>query len=213
MEGTETISDRSHQVTIRFVGDVHADYGAYLSIIEGCDRSVQVGDFGIGFRPNPIDLYDTSKHKFIRGNHDWPEGCKQEPNWIKDGTFDPELGIMYMGGAYSIDKAYRTPGRDWWEDEELSYNDLNVLIDQYAINKPDIVVAHEIPEGVNFAVLPRQLPIGSRTRDAFAEMFRIHQPKLWIAGHWHVSFNQVINGTRFVVLNINEYMDITLTRA
>lgn len=34
---------------IRFIGDVHCKWSKYEKLIKGCDRSVQVGDFGVGF--------------------------------------------------------------------------------------------------------------------------------------------------------------------
>ena len=41
----------------------------------------------------------------------------------------------------------------------------------------------------------------SRTRQAFQAMFEAHQPDLWVFGHWHHSFDGVLDGTRFVCLN------------
>jgi len=32
-------------------------------------------------------------------------------------------------------------------------------------------------------------------------MFDMHRPKLWIFGHYHQDFDDVIKGTRFVCLN------------
>ena len=45
---------------------------------------------------------------------------------------------------------------------------------------------------------------GHRTEKTLGEMFKIHQPKLWIFGHWHRKFDQKILGTQFICLNINE---------
>jgi hypothetical protein len=39
-------------------------------------------------------------------------------------------------------------------------------------------------------------------------MFIGHKPKLWIFGHWHVPFDEVIAGTRFICLPELAYIDI-----
>jgi hypothetical protein len=197
----------------RLIGDVHGDMGAYLAIIDGCERSIQVGDFGIGFVPNPIDLYDINKHEFIRGNHDYPEGCKYwEPNYIQDGTVRND--VMFVGGAYSIDWAYRTPGRSWWDDEECSVEQLQHFIDVYTDVNPRVMICHECPESIagimcgDLGLKKYDLP--SRTRDALQVMFEIHQPEQFWFGHWHKSWGKNINGTNFRCLNINEYADVEL---
>lgn len=31
-------------------------------------------------------------------------------------------------------------------------------------------------------------------------MFTAHKPKLWLFGHWHMPFDEVVSGTRFICL-------------
>lgn len=196
---------------IRIIGDIHGDFNAYKSMINGCDESIQVGDYGIGFVPNQVtDL----KHRFIRGNHDDPKRCQGEVNHILDGTIEVIDGakIMYIGGASSIDKAYRTEGVSWWRDEECSYSQFLHFFDIYCREKPDIMITHECPEEVS-NVLCNTTGISkfsekSVTRLALQNMFEHHKPELWCFSHWHVSFAKNILGTKFICLNINEYMDI-----
>lgn len=194
----------------RIIGDVHGDMGTYLAIIKGVESSIQVGDFGIGFIVNPVDFYDTQKHHFIRGNHDYPHGCREwEPNYIPDGTVRDN--VMFVGGAYSIDWQFRTPGRSWWSDEECSQAQFDHFIEVYSQVKPDVMITHELPDMIA-DVLCRdfnkpKFSDGSITRDAFDAMFKIHQPKFWFAGHWHVAWEKNIMGTNFRVLDINEYVD------
>lgn len=192
----------------RFIGDIHGAYGRYLQMIQGCDKSVQVGDFGIGFNENPLDWIDPDYHKFIRGNHDNPALCYEQPNFIPDGKF--EDGVFYMGGANSIDREWRTEGIDWWADEELSYAQLSYMIEKYAEDKPEVVVAHEVPSFLTAYFNRPIFNIESRTRDAFDQMYKIHQPKLWIAGHWHFPFDKIVDSTRFVILDCDSWIDIDL---
>lgn len=209
----------------RYIGDVHGhrNYNRYKTIIKDCENSVQVGDMGVGFfkldlwsgertavANPPYDVMVAGNHRFIRGNHDNPEVCRRHSQWIPDGAI--ENGIMYIGGGLSIDRAYRTEGFSWWKDEELSYDEFSQLLDKYNIVRPHTMVTHDCPESVADAVMgaanKTKLNDPSRTRQAFQAMLELHRPKVWVHGHWHVSFDQVINGTRFVCLNELEFKDI-----
>ncbi|QIG65988.1 metallophosphatase [Ochrobactrum phage vB_OspM_OC] len=197
---------------IRLIGDIHAEFDLYMENVKASPYpTVQVGDYGIGFRSNPIiTLKDSKNHRFIRGNHDDPELCKAQANWIPDGTI--EDGIMFIGGATSIDKAWRTPGLDWWYDEECSVSDLEYFINLYEKEKPNVMVTHECPESIADIMLAQlgrtKYPDPSRTRQALEVMKQIHQPKLHVFGHWHMDFDQVIDGTRYVCLNCHSYIDL-----
>ncbi len=191
---------------IRFIGDIHADFETYKKLLWDYE-TIQVGDYGIGFgtppEGNPID---PQKDQFIRGNHDDPLKCTLQKNWIADGTFDGQ--IFFIGGAESIDRAYRIEGKSWWPEEELSHSDFYKIADSYSRIKPDIVVTHDAPDPICHYVLGRQIWDLSRTQQALGALWAIHKPKLWIFGHYHKDFDGNYDGTRFVCLNINETMDI-----
>jgi hypothetical protein len=220
---------------IRFVGDVHGRFGQYEKIIAGAPRSVQVGDMGIGFRPAggppdgafsvtpPHGAMARGDHRYIRGNNDNPAVCREDPHWIPDGRF--ENGIMFVGGALSIDRPLRTEGYSWWPDEELSPAELRRMLALYIERKPAIMVTHDCPEEVARIVITRIPAMGvsrkdfpSRTRYALQEMWAAHAPSLWIFGHYHLGFDQILrggreNGTRFVCLAELEYRDVNVARA
>lgn len=203
--------------TVRFIGDIHGAYIPYLSLIEGVKESVQVGDFGLGFgtrgEPTYVDSlfhdYD-GKHRFIRGNHDNPAACKKSSHWISDGHIEND--IMFIGGAASIDRAWRTEGKDWWPTEELSIPALEGMIQLYDQVHPNIMVTHECPE---FLAKEVMIPLvkgidnfRSRTREAFDAMFSLRKPETWIFGHWHTPLDYMYRGTRFICLPINGYIDL-----
>ena len=202
---------------IRFIGDIHGKWNEYVSLLD-CERSVQVGDFGMGFANHDSDMADAmfdifpGEHRFIRGNHDSPDECRKSTHWIDDGTI--EDGIMYIGGASSIDRAWRTAGVDWWHDEELSYEELYQVAEVYAQAKPNILVTHECPEfWATVAMIPLvrgNTNFPSRTRVVLDEMYAAHRPKLHIFGHWHHNLNYVDKGTgtHFVCLNELAFIDI-----
>lgn len=192
----------------RFIGDVHARFGEYSQLIKGCERSIQVGDFGLGFRKSPVI---GPEHRFIRGNHDDPTLCKEHPNWIEDVSVRD--GVYFLGGGLSIDRQLRVEGVSWWADEELSINQLFDAIDGFKAISPSVVVTHDCPETVADVIGKHRgykLDFPSRTCRTLDSMFHLHQPKLWIFGHWHVSLDQVVNGTRFICLNELQTIDINL---
>lgn len=200
-----------------YVGDVHGKFPSFNEVLKEAwkwdEEVVQVGDFGLGFKCGEdsdkhwLNVFDTGKSKssyhFIRGNHDNPDYVAKCPNYIIDGHY--RNGIMYVGGAYSIDKAYRKQGVDWWVDEEVSQEDLEVIYAKYAELKPRRLVTHTCPWSIAHSlfgnVVPRLGTVGPRTENMFDQMFYIHQPEEWVFGHWHYSRDRLINNTRFICLN------------
>lgn len=200
-----------------FIGDVHGKFDRYKHIIRDHINTIQVGDMGVGFfnpatddpLPNPpYRKMLEGGHRFIRGNHDNPTVCKSHSRWIQDGHI--ESGVMFIGGATSIDKEYRVIGRTWWPDEELTYAELSALVDVYKSARPRVMVTHECPGWVAGEMGYRlfKLQDQSATRHAFNVMSEAHQPEIWIFGHWHVSFDKILNGTRYVCLNELEAKEI-----
>lgn len=209
--------------TLRVIGDVHGKFKPYRNIIRDVPFSIQVGDMGVGFMGfrggelrsltnPPYDAMSEGRHLFIRGNHDNPEVCRKHAYWIPDGTVVD--GIYCLGGAVSIDRAWRTEGLDWWADEECSYVELERMVDDYAAIKPEVVITHECPDSIAGEILASfrkgRIEDGSRTRQALDRMFAIHQPRHWLFGHWHESLSFVLGRTRFQCLNELEYADIEI---
>lgn len=190
---------------MRFIGDVHAKWEQYLPLLEGVD-SIQVGDFGAGFRDIP-ELPTTAR--FIRGNHDSPEVCRNHPNWIRDGLIENDM--MLIGGAFSIDRGWRTEGVNWWPDEELNLAELQQIIDVAVAIRPRIIVSHDCPESIIPELFPQALPLKSRTQQALDVILENVKPELYIFGHWHYDRDITINSTRFICLNELSYIDVDLS--
>jgi hypothetical protein len=193
-----------------FIGDVHGHFGPYHRIVHDHPNSIQVGDMGVGFysratgRKYGNPTYDKMKeggHRFIRGNHDNPEHCRKHPQCIPDGHVEGD--VMFVGGGLSIDRVYRTEGYDFWSDEELSPSKLAEIIEDYKVLKPRVMVTHDCPNFVAQHMIhyKQKLDFPSITRDAFDAMASAHMPELWIFGHWHKHFDQVLEGCRFVCLD------------
>lgn len=216
---------------VRLVGDIHGktyDYRAY-ALVSGVDfrtrhlvepeYSIQVGDYGIGFfsdfwHEKEVEWQTAHpQHRFIRGNHDDPAKCKTMPGYIEDGTIEGD--VMFIGGAWSIDHEWRTPGVDWWSDEELSYEELDKLVTKYGQVKPDFLITHDCPTQVAYEMfISKGLgmsgveQVKTRTGEALQAMFEIHQPKFHFFGHWHQTRELTLNVTRFVCLGELDYIDV-----
>jgi len=209
---------------LTLIGDVHGRYSQYKSIIKNCENSIQLGDMGVGFRyPSgvkegqwfqnpPYDYMVKGNHRFIRGNHDNPGVCLKHSQWIPDGHI--EDNIMFIGGANSIDRAYRVENYTWWADEELSSNALYAIVDKYLSVKPEIMLTHECPNVIADQLMAengqQKMDLPSRTRQAFESMWQMHKPKYWFFGHWHVSWQGNIMGTHFQCLNELETTELEL---
>lgn len=170
---------------IKFHGDTHGGE------IMPCDY--HVGDVGFGFAD--VD----PQCKFIRGNHDNPKIAREHKNYLGDYGFDGT--IFFVSGGQSRDRHSRTIGVDWWDDEQLSYDDLRAAIGLYAKLKPEIVMTHEPPSCV-YGIMG--YTSYSQTSCALQAMVNIHKPRLWIYGHNHVTRRDDI----FICVGKNEVLEI-----
>jgi hypothetical protein len=183
---------------ITIIGDVHGKTHIYQKRLrqhyEG-RRTIQIGDMGIGFKG--VSLHEMPQnHRWFRGNHDNPEKCRQNPNYLGDYGYLPEDRLFWLAGAWSIDHAARISGISWWPDEELSIKELGEALDLYETVKPEFVISHEAPQEAARYLLSSMVGnyfsakmgcIATRTRTALQAMLDIHQPKEWVFGHYHVN--------------------------
>jgi hypothetical protein len=179
------------------VGDTHAEWGILNAAINKHhpDQVIVCGDFG--FWPGEKG-YELAKIKpqysnilFCDGNHEnHPElrklGDYKQPIpvakniwWMPRGFTlrHPQLGtVLFMGGAESMDKHVRTPGRDWFPEESISQEDIYSLPD----TKIDTVISHTCPMEFTMLATERE-----PSRVALSEVLRKYKPSRWFFGHWH----------------------------
>lgn len=209
---------------IRFIGDVHGNYQSYLALINRVEYSIQVGDLGLNYEPlRKKENIDWSKHKAIAGNHDCYEENSSEyfskqPMFLENyGHFTLDnKGIFYVRGAWSIDWRQRqeynlfNSEAIWWEDEELSCQELEIAIDLYKQIKPEIVVTHECPSSiVQFVTNPLfthafgydRSVIETNTNITLQRMLDYHKPERWFFGHYHCKKELILDRTIFRCLD------------
>lgn len=189
------------------IGDVHGKLNQYLEILQKYPNhsSIQVGDFGFQKEHDwHLKNINSDNHKINFGNHDYYPYLFEKHSLENFSLINNE--IITIRGAWSIDRANRIEGIDWFATEEMNYADMNAALDFYEANKPRIVISHDCPHDI------RKLLFGieekSITTNGLQAMLEIHKPELWVFGHHHVSVNETIDGTRFRCLAELETMEL-----
>lgn len=204
----------------RIVGDVHGCISRYVELVSECENSLQLGDMGFSYKLIERHL-SPERHRILAGNHDnyVNEGgvfVEQTPHFLGDfGTYEvPGIGkIFFVRGGRSIDSDQRTEHVDWWRDEELSMEKMELAANAYSESRPDFVVTHECPQSLISSVSTMSSWNGrpirpSSTARLLEAMLVAHRPKMWIFGHYHRSWDSVVEGTRFRCLDELEIMDL-----
>lgn len=193
---------------ILVVGDIHGKLSRYHNLIQNKqpEYSIQLGDFGFSREHDWfLTTMDCTKHKVLFGNHDDYTYLNREHS-LGDFTVLYSGEIMAIRGGYSIDKARRIIGVDWWEEEELSFEKWGQCIDTYTQTRPSIVLSHECPTDPLLQMFGIDTP--SATAKGLQALFAIHQPARWIFGHHHKSSRRVFGRTEFICLAECESMMI-----
>jgi len=221
---------------MNLIGDIHGEWQLYFNMLKRRVHgpSIQLGDHGFGFK-NDATYCDKKLrrlgHWFFRGNHDSPEECRQQANYLGDAGF--RSPAFFVSGGFSIDKATRKPGISWWEEEELTEVQRRAVVELYREVKPEIVLSHDAPTTAAQAVLrpflvPRSDQYGSWQDRGYyedkmkgvgtgviskmlQEMLEIHAPRLWYFAHFHTTRVFTLEAsyqTRFTVLGINDVIQV-----
>lgn len=205
---------------IAFAGDWHGNtYWASNTVEEvallGVDTIVHTGDYGFMFSSNFIATVEQACAEcdvmiyFVEGNHD-------KHYWIWERPLDEDgfhiisehvraiprghrwqwwgKTFMGLGGAASVDKQYRSEGRDWWETEEITPDDVARAIEG---GKVDVLVTHDCPAGVNIpGIIPgdytfwgkEAIDRAERHRQVLYQVWDAVRPRLLVHGHYHTHY-------------------------
>lgn len=209
----------------------------------GVKTIIQCGDYGFGWSTGEDGICDFSvltsvmaektgiEFYWLDGNHenfdeleklpiDRATGLRPIVNHVTHLPRGSSLTIgnttfRAFGGAYSVDKAYRTPHRSWWVQETCTEDDVQKAIEA---GSADVFLSHDAPRGVqDTAGLRRKLVEWGAEA---AEMSITNQEKVRRAldasgaslafhGHLHHSYecwidNGTDNGVRVIGLDRDE---------
>lgn len=209
---------------VSFIGDIHGEHAIMHDKFP--PNAIQVGDLDLFGYENW--RYDHGDRFFIDGNHDNFSKLNtnaSEPYAIESGLVYIPRGfvsgrVMFFGGADSIDKQDRMrreamlpylQGRTWYWKEKITEEQLERA--RKNSDPIEVIVAHDVPDFVTKNMVERGKLVSFFNLDSgkqLARLFAYKKPKLWIAGHYHRSFDVEIYGCRFVCLDINEIREFDI---
>lgn len=231
---------------IIMLGDIHGEYSKARGDLKRLDVAdcylIQCGDFGIGFHsPNYYkheltllnqELEKRNIHMYVvRGNHDSPEYFVQTNNpfdlnnitLLADYSELDLLGqsFLFVGGAISIDRAFRVEGKSYWSDEEFVLKLEHEF--PYKDRSYDVVVTHTRPgvcgafkgfDNIKYWTdqdfdLKNDLIEEAQKLDYLYEKTK---PKKWYYAHFHQSNIITYEGTVFRCVDIDEYVEHTFDK-
>jgi hypothetical protein len=182
---------------------------------------VHLGDFGIWPGRSGSDYLTAvdaalaragAELWFVDGNHEdfsqlarlrpGPDGREQ----VTDRIWHLPRGYRWrwhdrewlaLGGAVSLDKAGRTPGRDWWPEEEITVRQAGAVI---AAGPADVMVTHECPAGVEHHFPPppswwaaADLRRNEAHRSLMREVVLAVRPRWLMHGHLHTEYQRKVD--------------------
>ena len=219
-----------------FLGDVHAESPLMRDFLNSEEKyCLQLGDFGFIFKYNDwkwnrflnhfAKNYPNKMIFTVLGNHENYDSIEKMPvkdmfgarcRKIRSNVYAVERGeilsieglnILCIGGADSIDKAWRQDGISWWAQEKISDTDVKKTVEKGLTCSFDMVCSHAMPA---FFVLQNFTPCFQTGSEFSLEKIYCdiennggHIP-LWIGGHVHNSIDMTYNDTLFRSLDIGE---------
>lgn len=222
------------------VGDLHGNAGWIQTLLPAMRRFdptmrtlLQLGDYGFDHGGRGADAVDFwAKNAGIErvlvtlGNHEaWDKITPaqeaapgqairvSEVVWLLPRPFMFAIGgrvLLSLGGASSVDKAFRTFGKDWFEDELITEEMENAAI---ATGAADVLLTHESPLDAPAEVLavvasnpdgypPDALAVSATQRERVQRVSNAVRPAVHFHGHMHMYGSiDLDNGRRVVSLD------------
>lgn len=112
-----------------------------------------------------------------------------------------------MGGAFSIDRMYRTLNKTYWLEELITDEELEKAL-QY--DKVDILISHDVTANVfdmylkHFLLPLKQDSESNNNRKKLYEIYDKYKPEYIIHGHYHYNYEYEIDGTNVIGLSCDE---------
>lgn len=210
---------------IAIAGDWHSDRAYAVAAIDHAARRnaatlVHLGDFGYDFTDDYLDALDAalSAHDmvlgFVDGNHENFDTLLGLPvdadgmRYLRDRIIHLPRGFRWewgttrclaVGGAYSIDRILRVPGRSWWPQETLTAQQVRSIT---TAGPADVMFCHDCPCGIVVpgAALDRYYcPPGEQQRsEVHRALLRsivdvVRPARLW-HGHFHHRYRALLDG-------------------
>jgi hypothetical protein len=221
---------------VMFAGDTHGNINHWMRLFEiaadeQVDEIIQVGDFGYWeHTPEGVAFLDVLSLetpcliRFIDGNHDnhpllWSKypyagglcevrrGVTYQKRGSVKGWDDSDAVMQFMGGAFSIDYAWRQKANlrgpaCWWPEEIITDDEIRQGRESAAwFDKIDILVTHDVPSGAPLGrltnlTLSNTLETQAQyNRRQLLKLVKATKPKLLIHGHYHTRLDYFMHYT------------------
>jgi hypothetical protein len=192
---------------------MHETYG--VSAYSYMEKRIKFNQYGI---KNIHQDISSTKVYWCPGNHeDWwsirdeldtmsgKVETQKDVFYMKRGeilTLPDSRNILFIGGAYSIDKHWRKIGWDWFPEETITQKDIENLPEV----RIDIVVSHTCPLEFQDDLMTSD---DGRCRQKFKDpsmlalsyVLEKYNPPLWYFSHFHFYKSGQTNGTAWTCLN------------
>lgn len=210
---------------VLIAGDWHSNAQFAVQVLkqahaDGITHILHVGDFGIWPGQDGVKFLRTLDRQletygqtlwFLDGNHEDHDQLDALP-------IDPQTGVrrlagrifhlprgfrwswagrtwMALGGATSLDRKRRIPGRSWWSQEEITERDVAAAT---ADGFVDVMLTHDCPAGVPIPGLtegwdPHELLRAHAHQQRLARVVHAVRPELLIHGHFHTRYDDRLN--------------------
>jgi UDP-2,3-diacylglucosamine pyrophosphatase LpxH len=163
---------------------------------------------------------------FVRGNHDKPDYWITKSYETSNIKFvsDYEVlnlngkNILCIGGALSVDRLDRRLNFNYWKEEIIDY-DISKVENLTGV---DIVITHDAPNFcfpvIKSAFFLQRCSVDTELEkdvaisrayltNVYNKLKENNNIQSWYYGHFHASHSEIINNTKFKLLNVYE-MDI-----
>ncbi|WP_067538844.1 metallophosphoesterase family protein [Nocardia crassostreae] len=214
---------------LAFAGDWHANPWHSVRAVEwAAEQQVEVilhvGDYGYDFNPGFMARVQYALEQaglvlgFVPGNHEdynyldrreQTYGCTAialRPNiyYLPRGYRWTWSGVRFlaMGGAHSVDRPWREPGKSWWARELITAPEAELAVGG---GPADVMLCHDVPAGVPIPAIdgnPHGFPEAEiRAAHQHQELLRAIvdevRPRHLYAGHYHTRHSAVLDGVGY----------------
>lgn len=220
---------------ICFIGDQHKDLLNLKHLIKyteykySPDLYIQLGDFGLlydyrEYLDNCNELFKKINKQliFIDGNHEdhsYLQQLKDDFTYIRSNIQYAKRGailtinnknILFVGGAFSIDRHLRKLNVDYYNEELLSEKEYKYIMNKIENKYFDIMVSHDTPSiffqhnRSSVYKTKEDEKISMQHRKYLTNIFIKSKAKINIHGHYHKQFIDKL------LYNDNEYTEISV---
>jgi hypothetical protein len=194
MKSKISIASQTGVDTIVQLGDFGFVWPGYDDALAEIDTFAARQGVRVVFLPGNHEDWDTLENwdAFVAKNGDQTEE-KFTPfgtNIFYTGKVNvwewDDITFAVAGGAYSIDKAWRTFGESWWPQEWLDDSDIDALEFMHNVHgKPvDVLLTHDAPTNIPFNGLKVDLE-SEMHRSQMNKVYDMLHPQVWFHGHYH----------------------------